>query len=255
MKEFHKFLRMNENVAMRGVAWLQKTVMLLFLMLLIGNNAWAQTTRYWVGNAGDSNWATATNWDLVSGGNLNPGVPANTDTVIFDENSFLVNQTVAMGAVRTCATMIWRDLTVNPVFDMGTFNLTITGSVILDPHMTIISGNTTALFSFTNAGAGKIFKTSNVNIPRAVTFNNATGDWTIQDSLKTSGTVTVTNGSLNLAGNYLSCPTLTLTLGTLNMDGSTVVCAGTVTHTNGYLTMKGANLQCNTFTASANNAK
>ena len=183
---------------------------ILSAFLFITSGVWAQTNRYWVGNGGDSNWGTAANWSTESGGTENPAVPAATDTVIFDANSFTADgQTVTLGAARTCVNMIWENLTFRPVFDMQTFGLTINGSLELHPNVSITAG-ATGTITFGGPGTGKTITTSNVNIPRPVTFNNNSAGWIVQDSLKmtngvTNYNLTLTNGDLNLNGNYLRC--------------------------------------------------
>ena len=230
----------------------------LTICMLLFTNAWA-ADRYWVGKdgsaSGNTNWENTLNWASTTGGTGGAGVPANTDNVFFDASSFDADgQTVTLDAARTCANMTWENLTYRPVFDMQAVNLIITGSLQLHPNMTVTS--TGGTLTFNGAGAAKTIQTANVVIPRAITFNLAAAGWILQDSLKMTGyTLTLTNGSLNLNGNYVKCNAFTFANGTLNMDGSEVELGGNFNFQNGYLTMKGTKLQCVTFDALVNNAK
>jgi hypothetical protein len=101
---------------------------------------------------------------------------------------------------------------------LGTNTLTINGSLELHPNVTITAG--TGVIAFAGAGTGKTITTANINIPRPITFNNATAEWILQDSLKiTNNNLTLDNGTLKFNENYASCTTLTFANGTLNMSG------------------------------------
>ena len=164
--------------------------------------------RYWVGGTGT--WTTTTtNWSATSGGAGGATVPTAADNVFFDANSNIGTGafTVTIGSARTCL-----DLTVSGLDGAmtlaGTFGLTISGSLAL-PATNFNSTHTgTLTFSATTA---KTINANGVSLTSPITFNGVAGSWTLQSALTTNKTVTLTNGSIALGTNILSCGTFVST--------------------------------------------
>ena len=167
-------------------------------------------TFYWVNGPGK--WSDGNHWSTSSGGPADACViPQSEITVIFDDNSGLTNgSTVTLDVDATCDSMLWKT-TTQPIFNMATFNLNIHGSLQLQPKMTLKS--TTGTLTLSSArGINETIKTNHITIPRDIVLNNAAGKWEIQDSLKLAGNnLTLTNGELNLNGNYMQCGAFTIT--------------------------------------------
>lgn len=206
---------------------------------LEGSNGWNIVTgnrMYWIGGSGD--WNNVSHWSAQSGGSANVcRLPTNTITVVFDENSGLTDgSVVTLNAAGVCDSMIWRGLD-KPVFAMAGQTLTISGSLELQPNMTVTS--TGGTLTFNSARAAESITTHNVKIPRAIIFNSSSGEWILQDSLCMSDgyndyNLTFTNGNLNLNGQYVKCSEFISTASNareLNIAGATVDLSKGWTHT------------------------
>ena len=221
-----------------------------------GSTGWdiLPTTRlYWIGGTGD--WSNVNRWSTTSGGESDACiVPTSSHTVIFDGNSELdAQRTVNLNVAGVCDSMLWIG-TGAPVFAMGS-NLTISGSLILQPGMSV-TGSATTTFNSTRP-AGETIRTNNIRLPRNFTFNAASGSWILEDALTLTspGTLTLTNGSLNLNGKDVNCLAVTHSNGNMNFNGATLQTTGTFTFTNGNLDLTGSRLTCANFTSTAANAR
>jgi len=161
---------------------------------------------YWVGGSGTWNNTTTTNWSLTSGGSGNAGPPSATDAVVFNSNSSSGNYTVTIesGAVALTATI--------GAPSSGTLQLSGSGNLTLYGNLTISTG---VIQSYTGSIlflAGASLTTNGLALSSNITFNASVASiFSLLDSLTTSGTFTLTQGTLSL-GSY--------TLTTQNFDSS-----------------------------------
>ena len=190
------------------------TLLLLFFTLL---SAQAQD-RYWVGKTG--NWNTTASWSATSGGASGASVPTNSNDVIFDNNSFdAMGQIVTLNTTGNCKSMRWNATGWKPEFNTSSQSLNVSGSLTLQPDMSVTSTSGTLTFNGTNA-AGDTIRTNNVAIPKAITFNSATGKWVLRDSLKMTGyQLNFSNGILE-APVTINCNYFGSTNGKLYLDNA-----------------------------------
>ncbi len=165
--------------------------------------------RYWVGGTG--NWTTTTtNWSATSGGTAGASSPTAADNVFFDANSNIGTGafTVTVTSARTCL-----DLTVSPgsspldgVMTLaGTFGITVAGNI------SIPVTNVTTTMTGTITLSATTSKTFNVPSQRTMSynFNGVGGTWTLLNSLTTTGNITLTAGTLDIANNSIQSATFT----------------------------------------------
>lgn len=149
--------------------------------------------RYWVGGAGTWNATNTTNWSATSGGAGGASVPTSADNVFFNGSSGA--GTVTIGA------------SVNSLsLDCTGFTGTLSGSNLLNVY-----GSLTLATSMTYSATGTVFflATSGswtVNAAGktlgAVNFQTgaSAASWTLSAALASSGSLSVTGGTLNTAG-------------------------------------------------------
>ncbi|MCL2290125.1 MAG: hypothetical protein FWC34_05385 [Bacteroidetes bacterium] len=212
------------------------------------------TRLYWVGGPGA--WSDINRWSTTSGGESDACfIPTSSHTVIFDENSGLNSrETVTLNTTGVCDSMLWIGNGV-PIFNMGGNSLTVSGSLVLQPGMSFTGSGTTTFNSARSAG--ETVKTNNVRIPCNFTFNNASGNWTLEDALTLTnpGTITLTNGTLDLNGKDVSCLAFGHTNGNVTFNGTKLRVTNAYTFSNGNLDMTNSELLCNNFTSTAANAR
>ena len=163
----------------------------------------AATTRYWVGGTGTWNATTTTNWSTSSGGSGGASVPTSADAVVFDTLSNATAYTVTATAtqLRCAALTIAGPLSGNLTW-AGTAPLAIHGNVTLPA-----SGLTRSYsgdITLTGSATGKTFTTNGVTIGSAVQVNGVGCGWALGSALSSSGTLTLTNGALDLVTYNLS---------------------------------------------------
>jgi len=210
---------------------------------------------YWV--RGSGSWNNINRWSTTSGGEADACiVPTSSHTVIFDENSGLDSRGTVTLTAATCDSMLWIGSGA-PIFAMGTAALTISGSLVLQPNMSVTSGTSGTITFNSTRPAGETIEANNIRIPRNITFNAVSGSWTLESALTLTspGVITLTNGNLNLNGKDVSCVTFTHTNGNLSFNGTTLQTSGIFTFTNGILDMTDSRLLCNNFTSTAANTR
>lgn len=160
-------------------------------------------TVYW-NLTGTQNW-TATGWALTSGGTpLAANFPLAQDTVIFD-NTGSVTGTI----------------TVSNAWNIGTLDMSArTSAMTLSMSTTTrFYGSFTAGTGVTLAGGGPVTFTgrstqtvtsNGVSFAPAVTIDSGIGTLSFSGSLTTTGTFSLTSGTLNLANNTLTCNAFTI---------------------------------------------
>jgi len=156
---------------------------------------------YWVGGSGVWNTVSNTFWSSTPGGTSGTGsVPTVNDDVFFDRAQ---TYSVTMTGALNC-----RSITVSAgtvTFATGTApTLTVAGS------MSLVAGtvwSSTGAITFNSATTGNTITTNGTQISADITFNNATGGWSLGSALTTGSpsNVTLTTGALNLNGFDLTC--------------------------------------------------
>jgi len=151
---------------------------------------------YWTG-ATNSSWSTATNWS--------PAVaPIATDDVFIDGG----RNTISLGVTANCASLT----TSIAVAFSGTGPMNIKGSLNLAQGCAWTGTGTITL----GATAAATINTNGTQLSCPVTINGINGSYTLGGALTMASnrTLTLTNGSLNLAGYSLTC-------GILSVPGTT----------------------------------
>lgn len=168
-------------------------------------------SRFWVGGTGNWDASTTTNWAATSGGVGGQSVPTSSDTVTFDTLSNATGYTVTVSATANCS-----DLVIGAPL---TGALTFAGSSALNifGNFSIAGTNVTRTYSiaptFAATTTGKTITMNGITWA-GLTFNGVGGGWTFQDAVDIgTGTLTLTNGTLN-TGNQ------TVALGTLSSSNT-----------------------------------
>ena len=150
-------------------------ILVALLGITAGITLSAQTNQryYWVGGGVNNNWGTLENWSNTSGGTPAVGIttaPANVNTVIFDQNSFLNGDTVIIidGAVQ-CDSFIVQNCIKKPYFDFGNNvanNISINGSMFLQKGTIFarIHDNNTIFLKFTSSRPQETISADSVSI-------------------------------------------------------------------------------------------
>lgn len=221
---------------------------------------------FWVGGTGD--WGgvldDGSHWAHTSGGagGLFGSPQPDTDNVTFDTNSSAGSYTVTIAQGTGCI-----NLTVNPPAS-GVVSLANTSSDDLTMTGTISIGSTANLSGFVGTlfhAVGVTTKTFNpggVTIGGPVRFTN-TGTTQLTGNLVSSGTITLSSGTLDMNGNNVTCAvfsssnastrTITLGTGTLTLTSSgtvfdcTTTTGLTVTATTGTIKLTDATATNKTF--------
>ena len=195
-------------------------------------------------NTGNTGWNTATNWSTTNGGIADAAVPTAADAVFITS---LSGTGVNIGAAAVALSVDFTGFTGTLT---GTFQLTVSGNVILSSTMTITSMGNLIIASSTPAtltANGKIWPagfTSNAGA-NTITFTDA---WIFTAGLTISGagTRTLNGGSLTLGGGMALTTTTNGTTdivmngtgtwsgaGQLNVNSFTIDTTGTITITQG----------------------
>jgi hypothetical protein len=157
-------------------------------------------TYYWVGGAGTWNTSTTTNWAISSGGGGGTGVPTAADNVIIDTSS-------GTGTI-TCTSAVCNDITVTAsqaiILGAASSTLTVSGSMTLPAGGSFSASTNANTINFNATSTGKTITTNGKNLS-AVTWNSATGEWTLVDALTTTSSVNLLAGILTLNNNILTC--------------------------------------------------
>ena len=179
--------------------------------------------RYWVGGTNSWTATNTTSWSDTDGGAGGASVPTSADDVFFTANS---NVGTNIFTVQVAANVAVKNMTIAgldaAMTFIGTFTLSIHGSLTLPSTNLTWSHNGNLIFVGTSTGTNRTITTSGVSIASTVTFNTTTVAATPTDSLI-------------LQDAFTSPTAVTLTAGTLDLNGYT--------------------LTCNTFAASGSNAR
>lgn len=207
-------------------------------MVLIGSQVTLADAvdLYWIGGTG--NWSDTAHWATdAGGGGAGHAVPTSTNKVIFGASSDSGSGfTVTINTSANCAD--WDSSGVDQVMTVaGSSAISIYGGVIWkSDHVRTYTGAIT----FASTATGKDINFAGVSLGSNLTFNGAAGGWTLQNTLTTTGTLTMTNGTFDTndyavsTGNVLNATgTSALTLGstTWTCSGSWNLSAATTTLT------------------------
>lgn len=169
-----------------------------------GNEGWTfaepnvTSTLYWIGNKGD--WNTIGNWATTSGGAPQNCNPTKYTHVVFDENSFVANDTLRLNDYGYCASMSWKNLNEDVVFD-GKGNLFVTDSVLLNSYLKAdFSGN--IFLENENANDTISITTAGVIINAPITITGM-ALWDFVDTAIVKNELKFNRGKLKFSGNNL----------------------------------------------------
>lgn len=149
--------------------------------------------RFWV--AGTGNYSDNTNhWAATSGGSPGATLPSTSDNVFFDSASAAASYVVTMDAgTKACA-----DITITAP---ATGNMTLAGSTAMTVagSLTFYAGlvlTYTGVITFSATSGTKILTTAGVVLSSNLIFDGVGGQFKFGDFVTTTGTTTLTNGSL-----------------------------------------------------------
>lgn len=166
--------------------------------------------RYWVWGTGNWDASTTTHWSASSGGAGGASVPTSADNVIFDQSSSAANAayTVTITATANCLDFTMdgpHPTDVNKVTWEGSSALNIYGSLNLLWGTAGITRTYSGVFNFLSNSTWKTISTNWVAIASNFVFNNATGWWTLLNSLTSANTVIVTAWNFNSWNYDITC--------------------------------------------------
>lgn len=189
--------------------------------------------RYWVGGTGTWNNTTTTNWSATSGGGGGASAPTSADNVFFNSASNATAYSVTVSTNATCADMTMSGPAAGNVTWAGSSALAIFGSIsVASTGVTrSFSGNLT----LSGAATGRTISIG-VTLAGAVNINGAGGTWALTSALNIStGSLTMTAGSLDTAGFTLTASAITFPNGSsvksLTLGASSVTLSGTTPFT------------------------
>jgi hypothetical protein len=186
--------------------------------------------RYWILGTGTWDATNTVNWSTSSGGAGGASVPTAADDVYFDANSNVL--ATAFTVTMATSTRFCRDFTASGLDGAMTLagtsiGLAVSGSLFWPT--TNFTRTYTGTTTFNATTTGKTITTNGTSAGTAVTFNGIGGGWSLGSALSTP-TLTLTNGTLDLAG-YTTTHSLRLTTasGTKNLtfNGGTILCTNT----------------------------
>ncbi|MCB2222186.1 MAG: gliding motility-associated C-terminal domain-containing protein [Bacteroidetes bacterium] len=208
------------NVALRDISVGGGAIFIAENSIDLGNNIGWDTIQvtapgklYWVNDGG--NWSDSDHWAYESGGQGGACIPTPYDTVIIDQNSFVLDdQLINIDQNNAFAhNLDWSGLPDSAVFSgsYGGSYLRIYGSLQLHP---MIDFTYPGFISFEATQEGQTIQTENVkfhNYNNNVYFDGRGGSWTLQDSLllgvntSDKNAIQFLNGNLNTNGQFIRC--------------------------------------------------
>ena len=190
--------------------------------------------RFWVGGTASWDGIAGTKWSTTSGGTGGEADPTVSDDVYIDANSGAVTITVAN--TRVCQNLNLSGFTGTLA---GSAQISVYGSMLLSSSYThTLTGN--ILFRATSGI--QTVTTAGVSVAGSLNFNGIGGEWRLQDDLTVTGTITLTNGTLDfnnrnvtanaLSSNATSVRTWKLGSGLITLTGSSLNKVNFATTTN-----------------------
>jgi hypothetical protein len=188
--------------------------------------------RYWILGTGTWNSTNTVNWSTSSGGVGGASVPTAADNVFFDANSNVGTGafTVTMAnSPRVCNDFTASGLDGTMTLAGTSIGLTVSGSLFFPA--TNFTRTYTGTTTFDATTTGKTITTNGKTIT-TILFDGVGGGWILQGALTAGNQCTLTNGTLDLNGKTLTCPTRFITgAGTKNLtfNGGILACTGSST--------------------------
>jgi hypothetical protein len=219
----------------------------------------AATTRYWVGGTGTWDATTTTNWSTSSGGAGGASVPTSLDNVVFDASSSTANAayTVTIG---TGANVRAAKITMGGPGAGNNITWAGSGNMIMHDDFDLTAGTADCTRTFTGgitlsgSTTGLTFNSNGVTLASAITVNGVSSEWALAGALNIgSSTLTVTNGSFDLATYNLTASSISSDNGnsrTINFSTGTTTLSSSSTPVNfGTSETNRANLTCTASTS------
>lgn len=164
--------------------------------------------KYWVGGTGTWDASSTTHWSDTSGGAAGAVAPTSADDVFFNSLSNATAYSVTTGTGAVCKSI----RVEGPATGAVTFANSAVSLQIYGSFYTALSGVTWSLnsgaFQFKSTSTGNTITTNGNTFLNSVTLDGVGGSWILQDNYTITNTarnVTLTNGTLDLNNNTLSC--------------------------------------------------
>jgi hypothetical protein len=187
--------------------------------------------RYWVGGSGNWNSTNTGNWSTSSGGSSGASAPVSGDDVFFDAGS---DSGAGFTVTITTTGPTIRNLTISGLDQAMILANSASVAIAIQGNISLPATNFTwsspGTINLTGSASSRTILTNGVTINGGFTFNSAGSDWTLQSALTlgSNDNITLTAGSLDLAGYAVSCQSFILT-GTstraLTMGAAAVSCS------------------------------
>lgn len=222
-----------------------KTILVLFCILFLSQNSWAQDT-FTATTSG--NWSTSGNWGKVGGGpSTYPGESATTDIVIIPSGFAMILDLSPGNSVASVS------ITSTGSLAMGTNNLIVntdvtgTGTITVSSGALDVNGNLgssgTALATLTSSGAANINVAGDWNVTAFTpSTSNVTFDGSGAQSIVSLSDpdfddliVNKSGGTLTVNQDVTTASDLTITTGTFDANSYLITVGGSFTQ-NGTLT-------------------
>jgi hypothetical protein len=221
------------NVSMQDISAVGGGVFQVSNLTDLGNNSGFTASLaparnvFWVG--GNGNWNDVSRWSLTSGGAGGACVPTQADSVFFDSLSFTGSGQIVTIDINPalCHTMNWTGAN-SPVMAGGSANtLRISGSLVFIPGMSVTHSGPVVFDATT---MGNSITTAGNSLNGNLSFTGNGGEWALNDSLTTTGGITLTRGTLNSNSNAIAASTFNasgVNARTLNLGASVISLSGT----------------------------
>jgi alpha-tubulin suppressor-like RCC1 family protein len=162
------------------------------------NEPAAVSTLYWVGNTGQ--WNQKDNWATVSGGAVHSCIPTKRTHVVFDANSFSLNDTVTLNDYGYCASMTWTGLSSANFWD-GQGKLFMTDSLLFD-LLTVADFSGTVVLENQNASDTISIQTNSVQVNADVQVNGLS-HWFVTGDFSSTANIEFIEGKLTMSGIFI----------------------------------------------------
>ena len=184
--------------------------------------------RYWILGTGTWDATNTVNWSDTSGGSGGFSVPTASDNVFFDANSNVLATafTVTMATTpRVCNDFTASGLDGTMTLAGAAIGLTVSGSLTF--QATNFTRTYTGTTTFNATTTGKTITVNGASFGGPIIFDGVGGSWALGSAVNVSSSITLQNGTLNLAG-MTATPTLRFSTQTgtkdLTFNGGSLVC-------------------------------
>ena len=165
----------------------------------------APKTAYWNLVAG-GNWATSTAWALTSGGTpALANYPLPQDTVIIENTGLTSGNTITLNASPNMGSISFSTRTLPMTFAVVATAPVIYGDLTLSSAVTTTA--TTSVWTFSGFNKTQTITSAGTTVPFGITVLGRLTTVALSGALTSTATTTLTQGTLNLADNNLTCST------------------------------------------------